>query len=286
MCSVPRVALFKHILDFKRAALARLKDKRKAKRYYVGPGFPLKASILLPDLDGTERKVKPRISAESARSWGGSLYNMSGEGISLQLPPAAVARRGLETVLELTLDNHQLKLTCTVAHFRVQAGTAHCGLGVDFDDLNQRKAYLQLLEAVALGSTLAPAPGAGALHDRPGLRTERYKADRPALLTAWRDEKTNELKGFELVLGDHCIRGEAGRPALEIFSNKAEGAKTAWSAPGFAFSQRGVENGELRQLFRWVALNTSRTVPTDLREMMRFLAHARTDWKAPTKPAK
>jgi|SRR6478609_1356350 len=263
------VALFKHILDFKRAALARLRDKRKAQRYYVGAAFPLKARIVLPDSDG------------AGRNWGGALFNMSGEGLSLQLPPATVARRGEEISVTLSLEGHELKLPCKVAHFRVQNSTAYCGLALAFPDQALRKSYLQLLEAVALGSTLAPVAGTTGAHNRPGLRAERYKSARPALLTAWR-EANGELACFELVLRDHCLRGEAKRPALEIFSNQAEGEKAAWSAPSFAFS-KGVENGELRQLFRWVALNTSRTVPTDLREMMRFFAHARDDWKAPPK---
>jgi hypothetical protein len=276
------VAFFKHILDFKRAALARLKDKRKARRYYVGPAFPLKARIVLTDSDGSPRKGKEPPPPDSGRNWGGSLFNMSGEGLSLQMPPAAIAKRGEETSVTLSLDGHELKLPCRVAHFRVQAGTAYCGLTLEFPGETERKAYLQLLEAVALGSTLAPAAGSASSHDRPGLRAERYKSARPALLTAWRDAGSGDLAGFELVLRDHCLHGEAKRPTLEIFANKAGGEKTAWSAPGFGFST-GVENGELRQLFRWVALNTSRTIPTDLREMMRFFAHARDDWKAPPK---
>jgi len=273
------VALFKHILDFKRNAMAKLRDKRKTKRFYVGPAFPLKATIVLPDTDTMGRKSKASDKPDPGRSWGGSLFNMSNVGLSLQLPPAAVARRGEKTVVMLSLDGHELKLPCTIAHFRIQNATAYCGLTLDDGDLAQSKAYLQLLEAVAIGSTLAPAEG-GIAHNRAGLRSEKYKSVRPALLTAWRDPDNGELAGFELVLGDHCLRGEAKRPALEIFSNKAEGDRKAWSAPSFAFSE-GVENEELRKLFRWVALNLPRAVPTDLREMMRFFAHSRADWAAP-----
>jgi hypothetical protein len=274
------VPLFKHILDFKKSAMAKLRDKRKTKRYYVGPAFPLKATIVLPDTDTTGRKAKSGDKPDAGRNWGGSLFNMSNVGLSLQLPPAAVATRGEKTSVTLSLDGHELKLPCTIAHFRVQNATAYCGLTLDDGTLTQSKAYLQLLEAVALGSTLAPAEGMA--HDRPGLRSERYKSARPAILTAWRDEEKGELVGFELVLGDHCLHGEAKRPALEIFSSKAAGKAAAWSAPGFGVSD-GVENEELRKLFRWIALNLSRAVPTDLREMMRFFAHSRADWAAPPK---
>ncbi len=274
------MALFKHILDFKKSTLAMLRDKRKAKRYYVGPAFPLKATIVLPDTDTAGRKSKGSDQPDPGRNWGGSLFNMSSVGLSLQLPPAAVAQAGEETSVTLSLDGHDVKLPCTIAHFRVQAATAHCGLSLKVEDLASRKAYLQLLEAVILGSTLAPVEHGSIAHTPEGLRSEQYKSERKTLLTAWRNEKSGELDSFELVLGDHCLRGAAKRPALEIFSSKAEGGKTAWSAPGFAFSE-GVENEELRKLFRWIALNLSRPVPTDLREMMRFFAHARTDWTAP-----
>ena len=273
------VALFKHILDFKRNAMDKLRDKRKAKRFYVGPAFPLKATIMLPDSDTMGRKSKAYDQSDPGRSWGGSLFNMSNVGLSLQLPPAAIAKRGEQTVVMLSLDGHELKLPCTIAHFRIQNATAYCGLTLDDSDLIQGKAYLQLLEAVAIGSTFAPAEG-GVAHHREGLRAEKYKSFRPALLTAWRDPERSELAGFELVLGDHCLRGEAKRPALEIFSSKAGGDRKAWSAPSFAFSE-GVENEELRKLFRWVTLNLPRAVPTDLREMMRFFAHSRTDWVPP-----
>ena len=82
------------------------------------------------------------------------------------------------------------------------------------------------------------------------------------------------------MLGDHCLRGEGKKPTLEVYASKSDGAKHAWSAPSFGSSD-GVENEELRKFFRWIALNLSRPVPTDLREMMRFFAHARADWNAP-----
>lgn len=275
------MALFKHILDFKRTAMAALRDKRKAKRYYVGAAFPLKATIVLPDTDTTGRRGKAVSGKPDAgRNWGGSLFNMSHAGLSLHLPPAAVAKRGEESVVTLSLDGHEVKLPCKVAHFRVQASTAYCGLSLQVDNPNQHKAYLQLLEAVILGSTLAPVAHASTTRDRDGLRAEQYKSERKALLTAWRKEENGELQSFELVLGDHCLRGEAKHPTLEIFSRKADGEKHAWSAPGFAASD-GAENEELRKLFRWIALNLSRPVPTDLREMMRFFAHTRADWAPP-----
>lgn len=277
-----RVALFKHILDFKRDALAKLRDKRKAKRYPVGSGFPVKATIRLPDSDQGGRRDSAPMTPDSGRSWGGALINLSDVGLSLQLPPAAVAVRGDQTFVTLSLEGHELRLPATIAHFRAQSASASCGVSLLVDDLAQRQAYLQLHEAVALGATLVAVEKPAGASRRKDLKAEQYRSDRDALLTAWRDPATKQLAGFELVLRDHCLRGEANRPTLEIFSNRAAGENMAWSAPGFAFST-GVENGEVRQLYRWVTYNLPRSVPADLRELMRFFAVTRGEWKAPPK---
>ncbi len=267
--------LFRYLLDFKKAALAKLRDKRKSMRYPVAATFPLRASITLQDSDQMGRKAD-----SEGRLWGGSVINMSIGGLSVQLPPAAVSRRGHETMLVLSLDGYQLMMPAVVAHFRVQSASAICGLELKVKDLDHRKGYLQVLETVILGSTLELVEKPTRAAERAGFAVTQFKSSRKATLTAWREPETKKLAGFELLVNEHCVRGEANRPALEIFSSNAEGERRAWSAPGFAVSE-GIENPEVRQLYRWVALNLPKAVPADLREMMRFFANARTDWKAP-----
>jgi hypothetical protein len=54
----------------------------------------------------------------------------------------------------------------------------------------------------------------------------------------------------------------------------------AWSVPGFSASA-GVENPEVRLLYRWVTFNLPKAVPADLRDAMRLFTVARGEWKAP-----
>lgn len=276
------MALFKHIMDLKRAALARLRDKRKAKRYPVGAGFPLRATITLPDIDTTGKRSgdDPKKPGAGGRDWNGVPVNVSESGMSIQLPLAATCARGHETLVVLSLDGHQIQLPAKVAHFRVQAASAFCGLQLEVKDAGQRKAYLQLVNIVAMGSTFTPGKKPTGIKPRPGKGVEQYTSSLDAVLTVWRDTATGKLDSFEMVMNEHCVRGIVGRPSLEIFSNKKESDKMAWSAPSFG-SSAGVENPEVRQLYRWVVFNLPKAVPNDLREVMRFFAASRGDWKAP-----
>ena len=211
------MALFKHIMDLKRAALARLSDKRKAKRFPIGPTFPLKVTITLPDFVQMGRRGADAKGSESDRDWSRVPVNISESGLSIQLPPAAVSTRGQATAVALLLDGHRLEFPGTVAHFRVQGASAVCGLKLDTKDIIQRKSYLQLVKIVAMGSTFEAVKNPPSIKAQSGQKTEQYKSDHDAVLTVWRDRATGKVDSFELVMSDHCVRGIVGRPTLEIF---------------------------------------------------------------------
>lgn len=251
--------LFKRILNFKRAFLAKLRDKRKAERYPVGGLFPLKATV---NLSGLESGSTPG----SGYDWGGRLINVSSNGVGLQLLRAATTVRGEETELRLSLEDHQLSIPCVVAHFRTYSGYSLCGLQLKFTDFNKQKAYLQLVEAVAMGASFVPAKAKGTGGSRPGLVSQQYFAHNKSVLTAWRTAKTGELDHFELVVGGHCVKGGQTVPPLEVFRMtkppKPEGSAEV--------------AGEVRRLFRWVVPNLPKAVPSDLRTLMDHAANART----------
>jgi len=279
------VAFFKHILDFKRAALARLRDKRKAARYAVAHTFPAKANISLAETDILGRRSPEDLAPGKRRTWGGALLDISKTGVSLQMPPAAVTLRGERTTLALAIDGQELRLPCTVAHFRSQAGTGYCGLALKFEDDEQRKSYLQLLEAVSLSATLVPLKKKVPSRHPLGFKAQQFKSVGKLVLTTWRDGD-DQLDSFELMLDGHCLRGELKHPTLAIFAKKGgDRVKTAWADPSYGLS-RGPENPEVRKLYRWISLNLPKTVPSDARELMRLFANARTDWKAPPVKAK
>jgi len=250
------VPIFTRILDFKRDLLARLRNKRSHPRHRVGANFPLKAVINLSGDDA------PAAKGAQARAlgcdWSGHVGDISNNGLNIILPPAATATRGEPTTLRLSLENHLLEIPATVAHFRVYSTHALCGLRLEFADFKTQKAYHQLVEAVSLGASFAPAgPG----RPSPGFVRRSWRSKNKALLTDWREADGRTLDHFELTLGDHSVQGQRSRLGLEV-QHRAEAGKTV--APAVA--------GEVRQLFRWVVGNLPKSVPADLREFMARIA--------------
>jgi hypothetical protein len=254
------VLLFKRIFDFKRATLARLRDKRRAKRYPVAPGFPLKASI---NLLGVDNPSASRAPADSGFEWGGAVLDVSSEGLSLRLPPACTTARGERTILTLRLGDFVLRIPSRVAHFRVQSANAACGLSLQFTDQVQQKAYQQLVEAMVIGAEFTA--------DKPrregNQRVECYRSERRTVLTVWRQEPDLKPCRFELLLGEHHVAGEANRLGLTITARRPDGAKDAAGA-----GRTDSEHPEVLFLYRLVAANLSRHVPADLRNWMNLLA--------------
>jgi hypothetical protein len=250
--------LFKRIFDLPRATLARLRNKRRAERHPVAAGFPLKAMV---NLLGTDDPARRQAAAGTGRDWGGIVADLSGEGLSLRLPPAAETSRGERSVLILALDDFELRIPCTVAHFRLRAAESLCGLSLQFENDTQRKGYMQLLEAVVLGSGFAfdKAP-----KDPSGLYCARYRSGgKKAVLTVWRDgDERGRVYGFELAVGQHCVRGDVARSSLQACA--ADEDRTPLPA--------GPENREVIRLYRIIAANLPKLVPADLREKMQAMA--------------
>lgn len=249
---MPRVPIFTRILDFKRDFLARLRNKRSHPRHRVGAGFPLKASLNLVGDESFNAKRTPLRG--TGLNWSGRVGDISANGLNLILPPATATARGEPSVLKLTLENYVLEIPCTVAHFRVYSSHSLCGVRLAFADFKTQKAYLQLVEAVSMGASFAPAgPG----RTQPGFVRRSWRSANKALLTDWRDAGSRALDHFELTLGEHSVQGQSSRPGLEVHP-RGDNAKSVSPA---------VE-GEVRQLFRWVVGNLPKNVPADLREFM------------------
>lgn len=262
--------IFTRILDFKRDVLARLRNKRSHPRHRVGAGFPLKAVI---NLVGDDSPVRPAAAVRGRGcDWSGRVGDISNHGLNIILPPAATAARGEASTVRLNLENHTLEIPCTVAHFRVYSSHALCGLRLQFADFKTRKAYHQLVAAVSMGASFAPAgPG----RNQPGFVRRRWRSSNKALLTDWREANGRAFDHFELTLGEHSVQGRSHRLGLEVQLR----ANTAKSVPP-------VEEGEVRQLFRWVVGNLPKSVPADLREFMTRIASnppasAVATWRAP-----
>jgi hypothetical protein len=259
--------LFTQILDFKRGLLAKLRNKRKSPRYLVGTAFHLKATLRLAGSDHFGRTT-----GGAGCEWSGRVANVSNNGLCVELPPAAAAVRGEKSEVRLTLEKHELRIPCAVAYIRLSNTHALCGLTLEFTDFAVQKAYLQLVEAVSMGASLAPfAPKVGG-PNQSGLVREHYRADNKAMLTDWRKPGSGKLDSFELVLGKHRVKGGSHPPSLEV-------RKTGETAAVDA-----VVDNEVRQLLRWVAPNLPKSVPADLRKLIRSSADSAPAVAAPNFP--
>jgi hypothetical protein len=254
------VLLFKRILDFQKND-GDARDKRGAKRYPVGARFPLKAKITLSARDG---EGKPLPSTKSLpMDWGGQMLNLSSSGLSIRLHPAAVAATGESCCVKLELDHKLFELDATVANYRTGQQYVSCGVVLKFPDAYSRKAYLQLMEPVVIGSTLKPSSDR-VKQDTPGLDKEQYHGESDTILSVWRDGAGKNPRLFEMLVHDYCIRGSTETPGLKV-SYRAEGkaGKGAMSPD---------HQAEVRQLFLFIVQNLGKDVPADVRKFLELFA--------------
>lgn len=261
--------LFKKILDFQKTD-GGLLDKRGARRYPVGAKYPLKAKITLSARD-SEGKASPG-GKGAPMDWGGQLANLSNTGLSLRLHPAAVAAGGEDCVIKLELDNRLYEHAATVAHFRTAAQYVTCGIVLKFADSYTRKAYLQLMEPVVIGSTLEPVAGSKVKQDLPGLVKEQYAGDSDSLLNIWRDASGKNPKLFELLVHDYSIMGNTELPGIKISLRDGAKAGKRASRPAFPVALPPSLKAEVRQLFQLIVPNLSRSVPAEVRKFLELFA--------------
>ncbi|HEX2860749.1 MAG TPA: PilZ domain-containing protein [Lacunisphaera sp.] len=265
------MALFTRILNFKQAFLSRLRDKRATPRFNVGAAFPLKATLVL---SGDHAPAKKGAAAGAGLSWSGRVGNMSSNGLSVMLPPAALTTRGEETTLRLSLDEHEIEISCRVAHFRVYSSYSVCGVKLNFDDFKLQKAYHQIIEAVRVGTSFEPAPGS---RSSGGLVKQQWRSLSRSSLTEWRNAATRKIERFEITIGDHRLAGHVSPPGVTIAPRSSNSKAPVPAAVAT----------EVRDFFRWVAANLPKSVPADLRDVIARLTSstqlANGGWAAPAK---
>ena len=238
---------FKRILNFEKETVAQ-REQRHARRYEVTPASPLRATLQL-----------------GGHAHTGALANLSSSGASLQVPSTTEATRGQAGGLAFTLDAHQLTIDCEVAHVQPSGSHTTLGLALKFADYEIQKAYLQLLEPVAIGASLIPANAGVLRQHEPGMITEQYDGPNDARLTIWRNFAGQSVHGFEFRMHDYFVRSHGTAPGLEIYTCEEQSAahKQGYAVP--ALQKAGEQSDEIRQLFRWVVPHLSQAVPDDTR---------------------
>lgn len=247
--------LFKKILSFKGVVAS--SDKRGNTRYPVGAKYPLKAKVTLVGRDGQGNLLKP--DDARAMDWGGQLVNMSTGGVSMRLHPAAMGERGENCRLKLEIDHRLFEIDGTVAHFWSGPQHATLGIALVFPDSHTQKAFRQLVEPVAVGSSLEAV--ADVKQDVAGLKKEQYKSDDENVLSIWRDVSGKSIEHFEMRTHGFYIRGSAQTPALQLGSMTSRAPLTP------------TQSSEVQELFKLIVPNLPKAVPSDVRGFLeRFVS--------------
>jgi hypothetical protein len=260
--------LFKKILDFKKLT-SDASDKRGNKRYPVGSKFPIKAKLTLPGRDSEGNRLPA--GRNSTADWGGQLADLSSSGANIRLHPAAVAEVNDRCCLMLELDNKLFEIDAAVAHFRTNSQHAACGIILRFADSYSRKAYLQLMEPMVIGSSLEPVV-TKVTQDRPGLLKQLFQGEPGSELKVWRDEEARNPRHFELIIHDYHVRGSTEFAGLQI--GYRDGAKVGRrvSRPSIPIPMSADHQDEVRRLFQFIVQNLGKGVPADVRKFLELFA--------------
>ena len=244
--------LFRRIFNFEQAKVAQLAENRRNTRYTPGAGFPLKAYLHL-----------------ARDEWkAGKVQNLSGQGLGLVLGRETKATVGQDLKVRLVLGGQELVLESRLIHFEPRPTGVLCGLDLIFGDFEEQKAYLQLLQPVAIGQSLQAVPGERVVQNEPQFIKQVFRGEGDCVLTVWLAKTMGTpLHSFEFQMDDYFCHADVQSGVLEAYlREKSDSHKGKLSHP--VFDQTGGLRDEIRQLFRWILPNLSTAVPDDVRAFL------------------
>ncbi len=247
--------LFKRILKEPDLTEVPRQERRSTQRFVLHPGFQLKAVLSLIGRDDTG---VPMSNTRHGWNWKGRLLDCSEHGARMQMGSSLKAVSGDTCDLILTVDDYELTVPCHITNIRELDGNLVLGLKHDIEDEAIWTGYRQLLEVVALGSTLKPH-GRSPKPDESGYLVEHYVSKRSARLSVWRHPSNQAVLAFEFQLKDNMVRAAAGQGMEFLAGEEARPATAAKSM-------------ELQRLFNWVVPNLAPAVPEDVRAFLRAYA--------------
>lgn len=233
-------------------------ERRSVPRFTVSPQFPLKAvlSFVARDESGA-----PMSNTRHGWNWKGRLIECSELGARMQLGPGIRAEPAENCDLKLSVQAYEISVPCHIANISEPPEGMVLGLVHDLSDAAVRHDYLQLLEVVALGSTLKLQPKADQ-PDASGYLVEVYASDRPSRLTVWRHPANGAVAAFEFQLKDNLVRAAAGHGAEFLAHVAGTGSQPASNDQCL----------EIGRLFTWVVPNLAAAVPEDVRAFLQHYA--------------
>ena len=227
-------------------------ERRSRQRFPVHPESHLKAVLSFIGRDDTGT---PMSHSRAGWNWKGRVLDCSEQGVRLQMGPIVKAAVGDEGELILELEDCHLKVPCHIVNLGEGPAGIILGLQHDITEATALAAYGQILEVVALGSTLRRKFKRNR-PDESGYLIEQYASDRPARLSVWRFKEDAAVAAFEFLLKDSLVRASQGHTINYLAG--ADG--TAETTPAQA--------AEIQRLFRWVVPNMSASVPADVRKFL------------------
>lgn len=253
--------LFKKILNFSKETVSS-SDKRGAERHAVGQAFPFKSVLTLVGHDGEGNRIA---HSNSGQDWAGRLSNLSSTGASMQMHSAAIAIRGEPCHFKLSLDSYVISIPGTIAFFRSYPQYVLCGFSFNFPDHETQKSFLQILEPVALGASLAAIDPKQIKQDIEGLTKEQYAGGKTSRLTVWRDT-SGGINSFDFRMNDYSVRWAQGMTEVQTAAvEKASGGKG--TRPPFS-GLTPAQQEEVHWLFCLAVPNIAKAVPLDVRKFL------------------
>jgi hypothetical protein len=233
-------------------------ERRAEQRFTINPEFPLKAVL---SFVGRDESGAPMSNTRHGWNWKGRLIDCSEAGARLQLGPGIRIGVGEDCDLKLSVQDFEITVPCRVINVVEEAAGAVIGLKHAIEDRETLTAYRQLLDVVALGSTLKLESKTSTADDS-GYLVEIYAGTRASRLTVWRFPGKRDIAAFEFMLKDNLVRAAAGQQ-VEFFADIGG----AGSQP--ASSEKCVEIG---RLYQWVVPNLPADVPGEIRDFLRHYA--------------
>ena len=233
-------------------------ERRSVPRFVVSSQFPLKAVV---SFVGRDESGAPMSNTRHGWNWKGRLIECSELGARMQLGPGIRAEPAENCDLKLSIQTYEINVPCHIANLSETPEGMVLGLVHDLSDAAIRRDYLQLLEVVALGSTLTLQPKA-AQPDASGYLVEIYASTRASRLTVWRHPADASVAAFEFQLQDSLVRAAAGHGAEFLADVAGTGSRPASSDQCL----------EIGRLFTWVVPNLAPAVPEDVRVFLQYYA--------------
>jgi hypothetical protein len=245
--------IFQKLFNFRTDDIKRV-ERRLKNRYTVGPSFPLSVAL-----------------SAGGQVFRGRIGNISTGGLGIVVEQKPDVDPTAPAQIAFIFEGHEIKTAACVRYVRPADLGFQCGLTLGFDRPEARTAYLQLLVPISIGSTLARVEGGGSNpHVEPEFERLAFAGESDSKLTVWcRRDGLATPENFEFQVDEYFVRGRAIDRGLSVFSlvddDRPHRAKD--TAPLFQTGSR-LET-EIKQLFRWSALNMQQNVPDRLRGFLR-----------------